>query len=53
VLRQQRLGLLQQLGAGQHIEEVDRLEALRLPLNARLTLLRLKSGTSSVPTLIE
>ena len=46
VLRQQRLGLLQQLRPGEHVEEVHRLKALCLHPNARLTLLRLKSGTT-------
>jgi hypothetical protein len=31
VLRQQRLGLLQQLRPGEHVEEVHRLKALCLP----------------------
>ena len=46
VLRQQRLGLLQQLRARKSIEEIHRLEPLGPAADARLTLLGLKSGTT-------
>ena len=46
VLRQKRVGLLQQLGASERIEEIDRLEPLSLAPDARLMLLGMKSGTT-------
>src|SRR6185312_16408081 len=46
MLRQQCLGLLQQLRAGKRVEEIHRLEPLSPASDARLMLLGLKSGTT-------
>ena len=46
VLRQQRLGLLQQLGTGKGAEKIHRLKPLRPAGDARLMLLGSKSGTT-------
>jgi len=46
VLRQQRFGLLQQLRAGKGVEEIHRLEPFGPASDAKLMLLRLKSGTT-------